>query len=85
MNKKPSVNYFDKATQILLPFFTIAGFTLTALKQPQWGLISNLIAQMFWIPSSYKAWKQAGQIGIFATTIIITAITLFGVANYWFL
>lgn len=83
MKKDNFAKYFDKSTQVLLPFFTIAGFALTALKLPQWGLISNLIAQIFWLPSSYKAWKQAGQIGIFATTTIITLITIVGVANYW--
>lgn len=84
MKKQFLGKYFATATQFLLPIFTIGGFALTALKHPDWGLLSNLIAQIFWIPSSYLAWKNAGQIGIFITAIIITAITLFGVINYWF-
>jgi hypothetical protein len=49
------------------------------------GLIFNLIAQIFWLYSSYKAWENANQIGMFITTIIMTLIILGGVINYWFL
>ena len=76
---------FDKATQILLPALTIIGFTLTSFKYPQYGLVFNLIAQIFWLYSGIKAWKQAGQIGIFITTLFITVVVSFGVINYWVL
>ncbi len=76
---------FDKIAQISLPFFTIGGFLLTSLKKPQYGLIFNLIAQVFWFYSAWQAWKRANQIGILITTFFITAIVLFGVINYWFL
>jgi len=71
--------------QIGLVFFTILGFLLTSLKLPAYGLIFNLISQVFWIYSSYKAWKNANQIGIFINTIIITLIVLWGIINYWVL
>ncbi len=71
--------------QVCLVFFTVLGFLLTGLKNPKWGLIFNLIAEVFWVYSSYRAWKEAKQIGIFITTIIITAVLLYGVFNYWFL
>lgn len=71
--------------QIGLVFFTILGFLFTSLKLPAYGLIFNLIAQFFWINSSYKAWKNANQIGIFINTIIITLIVTWGIINYWFL
>jgi hypothetical protein len=71
--------------QFGLVLFTITGFLLTSLKYPQYGLIANLIAQIFWIYSSYKAWKNAKQIGIFINTIFITLIVIYGVINYWIL
>lgn len=71
--------------QIGLVGFTALGFLLTSLKLPQYGLVANLIAQMFWLYSSYKAWHQADQIGIFVATILITVILLIGIANYWLL
>lgn len=78
-------SYFDKATQVLLPALTITGFALTAMKKPQLGLIFNLISEIFWLYSSWYAWKKAGQVGIFITTLIITVIVTYGVINYWFI
>ena len=66
-----------------LVIFTMLGFLLTAMKFPQYGLLSNLFAQIFWLYSSYKAWKEANQIGIFINTILILLILMYGVANYW--
>ena len=80
MNKN---NWFDKLTQVMLPTTTILGFTLTAMKKPELGLVFNLISEIFWLYSSYIAWKTAGQIGIFITTIILTMIIGYGVLNYW--
>lgn len=68
-----------------LVFFTIGGLILISLKLPAYGLIMNLISQIFWLHASYSAWKNAGQIGIFINTIIFSIITAFGVVNYWFL
>ena len=82
MNKYLNFNGF---VQIGVVSFTLLGFLLTGLKLPEWGLVSNLIAQPFWLYSSYKSWKEANQIGSFITTIIITFVLLFGVINYWFL
>lgn len=76
---------WDKASQVGIPLFTGLGFLLTALKMPEYGLLSNLFAQVFWIPSSYRAWRRAGQIGIFIVTLIIGTIILAGVINYWIL
>ena len=80
MKKYLNTNTF---MQVGLVLFTMLGFLLTSLKLPEWGLIANLISEIFWIYSSYKAWKNANQIGIFITTIIITLILIFGVLNYW--
>ena len=76
---------FDKATQILLPTLTGIGFLITGLKKPEIGLVVSLVSQIFWLYTSWQAWKKAGQIGIFITTIITTAVLLFGVINYWFI
>ncbi len=81
MKKKSFIN---KSTQLLLPFFTVAGFALTSLKRPDLGLIFSLTSQIFWMYSGWLAWKKAGQIGIFVTSAIVTVILLFGVINYWF-
>lgn len=74
---------FNNLAQVFIVSFTMLGFLLTALKLPQWGLISNFISQPFWLYSSYKSWKNADQIGVFITTLMITMILLFGIINYW--
>jgi len=70
--------------QIGLTIFTMLGFLLTSLKLPQYGLIANLVSQIFWLYSAHKAWREANQIGIFIATIFITIILISGVINYWF-
>lgn len=75
----------NNIAQIGLILFTMLGFLLTSLKLPAYGLIFNLISEVFWIYSSYKAWKNANQIGMFISTLIITLILLWGVINYWIL
>jgi len=82
MKKYLTLNLF---MQIGLVGFTMLGFLLTSFKLPQYGLISNLISEIFWLYSAYKAWKQASQIGIFITTIFITLIIIGGIVNYWIL
>lgn len=72
-------------TQFAIPTLTISTQIAIAFKYPQWGLIINMLAQPFWIYSGWKAYKKAGQIGLFITTIIITFIIGFGIINYWFL
>ena len=74
---------FNLVTQFALPTLTIIGFTLTASKNPRIGLLFNLVAQVFWVYSSYKAWKKAGQLGMFITSVIITVVVLYGLLNYW--
>ena len=81
-NKK---NLFDNLTQIFLPGLTALGFLMTSLKNPALGLAINLSAQVFWFYSGWKAWKEAGQIGIFITAVLITIALLIGVLNYWIL
>jgi hypothetical protein len=76
---------FNTTSQILLPVFTLLGFLLISLKYPQYGLIASLIAQIFWIYSSYQAWRKANQLGIFITTIFMTVTIVFGILNYWVL
>lgn len=75
----------NNLAQVGLVVFTMSGFLLTSMKLPQYGLIFNLISQVFWIYSSYKAWKNANQIGMFVNTILITFVVLWGIINYWFL
>jgi hypothetical protein len=82
MNKEKS---FNLATQFALPGLTIGAQIATSLKYPQFGLIINLLAQPFWLYSSWKSYKQAGQIGFLITTIIFTVITAMGIINYWYL
>ncbi len=74
---------WNNIIQVLLVFFTIAGFLLTSLKLVKYGLILNLISQIFWLYSTYQSWKRADQIGAFINTIIITLILIYGVINYW--
>jgi phosphoglycerol transferase MdoB-like AlkP superfamily enzyme len=85
MEKNKSNFKYNGIFQFCLVFFTVLGFLFTSLKMPQYGLAFNLIAQVFWLYSAYRAWKQADQIGIFINTIIITAVIIFGILNYWLL
>jgi riboflavin transporter FmnP len=82
MNKNKE-SLFNKLTQYFLPIFTILGFLFTAIKKPEIGLGFNLVAQVFWLYASWKAWKQAGQIGLFITALILTCIVTYGLVNYW--
>lgn len=69
--------------QIGLVIFTGGGFLLTSLKLPEYGVISNLVGQIFWLYSSYRSWREADQIGIFIVSVGITLILAYGVVNYW--
>lgn len=77
--------YMNAASQVAIPVFTLGGMLLVSLKYPGWGVLSLFTAQPFWFYSTYRAWRQSGQIGIFLTTIAYTVITGFGVINYFFL
>lgn len=76
---------FDNFTQYALPTLTIGGQIATSLKFPEWGLIICLLSQPFWLYSSWKAYKQAGQIGILITSSIFSVVTMMGIVNYWLL
>ncbi len=70
-------------TQIALPTFTIVSYIVIGLKYPGRWLVVNLAAQPFRFYSSWKAYKEAGQIGMLITTAIITIVLIFGIINYW--
>ncbi len=76
---------WDMVVQVCLPLFTVLGFVLVSIKMPAYGVAVSLFAQIFWLYSSYKSWKTAGQLGIFINTIILTMVFAYGVVNYWFL
>jgi hypothetical protein len=76
---------FNVMSQIAIPVFTIGGQLAIALKFPQWGLLFALVSQPFWLYSSWKSYKKAGQIGIFINTVMFLLVTIFGVLNYWVL
>lgn len=80
---KDDSSLFNKTTQIALPVMTIAVQAAIALKLPQWGLVINMLAQPFWIYSAWKSYKQAGQIGLLVTTLVVTVIIGLGIINYW--
>lgn len=80
---KKEINYFNIFIQTGLVVFTAGGYLLTAFKLPQYGLLVALVSQVFWIYSSYKAWKESNQIGIFINTILMTFIIAFGIYNYF--
>lgn len=74
-----------KISQWAIPFFTLGGVLLISLKQPGLGLVSNLIAQPFWLYETYWTWKRLGQWGMFLNTVAYSGIVLFGVINYFIL
>ncbi len=71
--------------QIGLVGSTVIGFLLISLKFPEYGTIVNMISQVFWLYSGYKAWREAGQVGIFIVSVLITLVLIVGVVNYWIL
>jgi len=81
----PSKTPMDIATQYAIPILTAIGYFLTSAKYPEWGVVVNLSVQPFWLYSSHKAYKEAGQTGQFVTAIILTILLAIGVINYWFL
>jgi hypothetical protein len=83
MTRQSMNKHVDALVQVGLVGFTGAGFLLTALKLPQYGLMVNLAGQVFWLYSSYKAWRGAGQIGMFIISVGVTLILIVGVVNYW--
>ena len=74
---------FNSFSQVAIPLLTLSGQIFTSMKLPQWGLILLLTAQPFWLYSSWKSYKNAGQVGILINTVVFTLITIFGVVNYW--
>lgn len=75
----------DDISQYAIPLFTVGGYALTGLKYPEGGMLVCLAAQPFWLYSSYRSYRKAGQSGIFISSIIMTFVILFGVINYWIL
>ena len=82
MDKNKSL--FNMVTQVAIPVLTVGTQIAIALKYPQWGLVINLISQPFWIYSSWKAYKKAGQVGLLVTTIMVTIVICLGIVNYFF-
>ena len=76
---------WEVAVQVCIPLFTILGFLLVSLKLPEYGVISGLLSQPFWMYSAYKAWREANQVGILVNTVLATLIFSYGVINYWLL
>ena len=74
---------FNTLTQVAIPAFTLGSQLAIAIKFPQWGLLLALAAQPFWIYSSWKAYKKAGQFGMLFNSVACTIIITFGVLNYW--
>lgn len=75
----------DAFSQFAIPTFTLGAQLALALKYPEWALVLNMCAQPFWLYSSWKSYRQAGQVGIFITTVFFGIITVVGIMNYWFL
>jgi hypothetical protein len=80
MQKEKNLNLIS---QFAIPIFTVGGQIAIAMKFPQWGLLLVLLSQPFWLYSSWKSYKKAGQAGILVNTVIFTGVTIFGVLNYW--
>lgn len=84
MQEKSRLN-FNTVTQIAMPVLTVVAQIAVSLKYPEYGVLINLIAQPFWLYSGWRSYKQAGQIGFFVNTIILTVVFGVGVVNYWLL
>jgi len=76
---------WNNIAQVGLVGCTAGGFLLTAMKMPEYGLLLALASQVFWFYASYRAWKEAKQIGVMITTLIVCSTVVYGVINYWLL
>lgn len=76
---------FSKITQFAIPILTISSQIAISFKNPKAGLAIGMAVQPFWLYASYKSYKNASQIGIFVTTIIMAVLITFGFINYWFI
>ncbi len=76
---------WNNIAQVGLVGFTAGGYFLVSIKLPEWGLLAALASQVFWFYASWRAWKEAQQIGVMITTVIICSIVVYGVLNYWIL
>jgi hypothetical protein len=85
MNNLEKEKVFGSVFQFAIPILTIASQVVISLKSPEYGLIIGLTAQPFWLYSSWKAYKEAGQAGILVNTVVVAILILGGVINYWFL
>lgn len=73
----------DRAIQVLLPLLTLTGMALNATRHPAAALLFTAAAQPPWLLSSFRAWRHAGQVGMFLTSVAAAVISACGVANYW--
>ena len=76
---------FNIITQFAIPILTLGSQVVLSLKYPQWALLLNLLAQPFWLYSTWKSYKKVGQIRMFVNTVAFTVITIVGLVNYWIL
>lgn len=74
---------FDRVAQLAIPILTIGSQIIISFKLPQWGLVVNLLAQPFWLYSTWKSYKRVGQIGMFINTVLLTVVIIIGLINYW--
>jgi hypothetical protein len=73
------IELLDTISQYAIPLFTLSGIFLIARKV-KWGFLLALIAQPFWLFTSYVH----GQWGVFFNTMVYTSIVLYGVYNWFF-
>lgn len=73
------IEFLDEVSQYAIPFFTLIGIFLIARKV-KWGFLFALLAQPFWLFTSYVH----DQWGVFLNTMIYTGIILYGVYNWFF-
>ena len=83
MNTNSAERLIDRVTQVVIPVLTIGAQILVSLKLPEWGIVVNLMAQPFWIYSTYRAYKKAGQVGLLINSVVFTLVLIGGLVNYW--
>lgn len=81
--KKKTHSPLDTISQFAIPTFTLGAQLALSMKYPEWALILNMVAQPFWLYSSWQSYKNAGQVGILITTLAFSLITAIGIVNYW--
>ena len=83
-DKRPTL--FSTTIQVGLIALTLIGTMLIALELPEYGIVIQWVAQIFWLYNTYIIYRDDNtQWGMFVLSIIMALVIWYGILNYWYL